>query len=179
MKEILNENQVAKTIDKLYTSINKALPDNIPIAIMGVRTRGETIAGRLVERLQADHPEKNIQHGILDITFYRDDLSRRCGVPVVKATEIDFDIDDCWVVLVDDVLHTGRSVRAALDALHDFGRPKFIKLAVLIDRGGHELPIAADFCGKKFKDIANNDRIQLRLKENDGQEGAHIIKQKG
>lgn len=179
MKEILNKTQLAKTIDKLYAAINKALPDDIPVAVMGVRTRGETIAARLVERLSEDHPAKTIQHGILDITFYRDDLSRRCGVPVVKATEIDFDLDDCWVVLIDDVLHTGRSIRAALDALHDFGRPKYIRLGVLIDRDGRELPIAADFVGKKLKDVSSDDKIQVRLEEDDGQEGAYIIKQKG
>jgi len=176
MKQILNEKQVDQTIDKLYRAIVKALPEDIPIAIIGIRTRGETIAGRLVGRLQEDCPELNILHGILDITFYRDDLSRRCGVPVVKATEIDFDIDDCCVVLIDDVLHTGRSIRAALDALHDLGRPRIIRLGVLIDRGGHELPIAADFAGTKLTDIPVKDRIQVRLKENDGQEGAYIIK---
>jgi pyrimidine operon attenuation protein/uracil phosphoribosyltransferase len=115
-------------------------------------------------------------HGVLDITFYRDDLSRLRGAPMVRATEIDFDLDDAWVLLVDDVLQTGRSVRAALDALHDFGRPKAIRLAVLIDRGGRDLPIAADFIGQKLTAPADS-RIQVKLKENDGEEGVYIIPQ--
>jgi len=100
----------------------------------------------------------------------------RSGAPLVRATEIDFDLDDKWVLLIDDVLHTGRSIRAALDALSDFGRPKVIRLGVLIDRGGHELPIAADFIGKK-RSVPKGQIIQIRLKENDDKEGAYIIKE--
>jgi len=94
---------------------------------------------------------------------------------MVRATEIDFDLDDCWVLLVDDVLQTGRSVRAALDALHDFGRPGVVRLAVLIDRGGRELPIAADFVGKAV-DAPEAARVQVRLEENDGEEGVFIVR---
>ena len=116
-----------------------------------------------------------VDFGILDITFYRDDLSRRRGVPLVRATEIDFDLDDTWALLVDDVLQTGRSIRAALDALHDFGRPKCVRLGVLIDRGGRELPICADYVGKKVT-APDGQRIQVKLRENDGQEGAYVFK---
>jgi len=119
----------------------------------------------------------SVDHGVLDITFYRDDLSRLRGAPLVRATEIDFDLDDAWVLLIDDVLQTGRSIRAALDALHDFGRPKAIRLAVLIDRGGRELPIAADFVGHRL--LAEPDqRVQVKLKENDGEEGVYIVRKK-
>ncbi|KKK93698.1 hypothetical protein LCGC14_2690290, partial [marine sediment metagenome] len=125
--------------------------------------------------LAVEQPDAHVDFGILDITFYRDDLSRRRGVPLVRATEIDFDLDDTWALLIDDVLQTGRSIRAALDALHDFGRPKVVRLAVLIDRGGRELPIAADYVGKSLRAPAGQ-RVQVKLKENDAQEGAYVFK---
>jgi pyrimidine operon attenuation protein/uracil phosphoribosyltransferase len=175
MKRVLTAQQVKTALDRLYESVAAKLPGDQRIAVVGIRTRGETLAKRLVERLRADRPELTIEHGVLDITFYRDDLSRRRGAPLVRATEIDFDLDDTWLLLVDDVMQTGRSVRAALDALHDFGRPKVIRLAVLIDRGGRELPIAADFVGRRLR-VAATDRAQVRLKEDDGQEGVYIVK---
>jgi pyrimidine operon attenuation protein/uracil phosphoribosyltransferase len=176
MEQLLTDQQVQEALDKLYQAILPQLPADCRIAIVGVRTRGETLAQRLVDRLAADRPGLPLEHGVLDITFYRDDLSRSQGVPLVRATEIDFDLNDTWVLLVDDVLATGRSVRAALDALHDFGRPKAIRLAVLIDRGGHELPIAADFVGMKVQAPANC-RVQVKLKESDGEQGVYIIGQ--
>jgi len=172
MKQLLSAEQVEQAIDRLYEAVIAQLPSTERIAVVGIRTRGETLAGRFVRRLGAR--KQKIDHGILDITFYRDDLSRRRGAPLVRATEIDFDLDDTWVLLVDDVLQTGRSIRAALDALHDFGRPKVIRLAVLIDRGGRELPIAADFVGRQLQ-AEPGQRIQVRLKENDGEEGVFLI----
>lgn len=172
--KILNAEEVARALDRLYELVVAKLPREGPIAVVGIRTRGETIAQRVVKRLKHDLPGRDIHHGVLDITFYRDDLSRRRGAPLVRATEIDFDIDDAWLLLVDDVLHTGRSVRAALDALHDFGRPRVVRLAVLIDRGGRELPIAGDFVGRKTP-VPASKRVQVRLKENDGEEGVFII----
>jgi pyrimidine operon attenuation protein/uracil phosphoribosyltransferase len=143
--------------------------------MIGIRTRGETLAKRIVERLGAEHPDRAVHLGVLDITFYRDDLSKRRGVPLVRATEIEFDLDKTWCVLIDDVLQTGRSIRAALDALHDYGRPEVVRLGVLIDRGGREVPIAADYVGTARK-VPQGERIQVKLKENDGQEGAYICK---
>ena len=173
MKTLLNAEQVEDALNRLYQAVVKQLPKDTPIAIVGIRTRGQTLASRLVERLRTDRPELPINSGILDVTFYRDDLSGRGGAPVVRATEIDFSLDDAWVLLVDDVLATGRSVRAALAALRDFGRPRAIRLAGLIDRGGRELPIAADFIGKKVRAPAGS-RVQLKLKESDGEEGVFI-----
>ncbi len=140
MKQVLTGEQVEQAIERLCKAVIAELPDDSPIAVIGIRTRGETLAQRIVDRIEALKTKNNVHHGVLDITFYRDDLSRRRGAPLVRATEIDFDLDDTWVLLVDDVLQTGRSIRAALDAIHDFGRPKVIRLAVLIDRGGRELP---------------------------------------
>ena len=176
MKQILSAEQIDVILKRLYQAVVTQIPPDMPIAVVGIRTRGETLARRIVKRLTADKPDLHVDFGILDITFYRDDLSRRRGAPLVRATEIDFDIDDKWVLLIDDVLHTGRSIRAALDALSDFGRAKVIRLGVLIDRGEHELPISADFIGKK-RSVPKGQRIQIRLKENDDKEGAYIIKE--
>ncbi len=173
MKKLMTGEQLEAALDALCKAVSTALPKTGRIAIVGIRTRGETIADRLLKRLDPKIAAK-IDRGVLDITFYRDDLSRRRGLPLVRATEIDFDLDDAWVLLVDDVIHSGRSIRAALDALHDFGRPKAIRLAVLIDRGGRELPIAADFVGKKLK-TKSDQLVKVRLEENDGEEGVFLI----
>ncbi len=176
MKRVLTAQQIDKALDRLYKAAVADIPKGDDrIALVGIRTRGETLARRFVERLAAERPDLHVDFGILDITFYRDDLSRRRGVPLVRATEIDFDLDDTWALLIDDVLQTGRSIRAALDALHDFGRPKVVRLAVLIDRGGRELPIAADYVGKSLRAPAGQ-RVQVKLKENDAQEGAYVFK---
>ncbi|HPS52285.1 MAG TPA: bifunctional pyr operon transcriptional regulator/uracil phosphoribosyltransferase PyrR [Phycisphaerae bacterium] len=174
----MTKSEISQAIDSLCSKVAAELPEDVPVAIIGIRTRGEILARRILERLNNELPGREINFGILDITFYRDDLSRRTGVPLVKSTEIEFDIDDVWVLLVDDVLHTGRSIRAALDELHDFGRPGIVRLAVLVDRGGREMPICADYTGVKFTDIPDNERIQVRLQEKDGQEGAYIVKKK-
>jgi pyrimidine operon attenuation protein/uracil phosphoribosyltransferase len=176
MKKILNARQVGEAIDRLYEAVLEELPGGERVAIVGIRTRGETLAQRIVSRLRSQKKGKRVEQGVLDITFYRDDLSRRRGAPLVRATEIDFDLDDVWLLLVDDVVQTGRSVRAALDALHDFGRPRVIRLAALIDRGGRELPIAADFVGRRIE-AQPGQRVQVKLKENDGTEGVFIIQQ--
>lgn len=175
MKKLLTAEQVEQALDRLYKAVLAKLPRDSRIGVIGIRTRGETLGRRIVERLREDKPDIEINYGVVDITFYRDDLSRRRGAPLVRATEIDFDMDDTWLLLVDDVLQTGRSVRAALDALHDFGRPKIVRLAVLIDRGGNEVPIAADFVGRKVKAPAGA-RVQLKLEEIDGEEGVFLIK---
>lgn len=176
MKQIMTAEQVADAFARLYQAVVSHLPKDRRVAVVGIRTRGEVLARRLVKKLSEDLPDLAVDFGILDITFYRDDLSRRRGAPMVRATEIDFDLDDTWVLLIDDVMETGRSIRAALDALHDFGRPKFIRLAILIDRGGRELPIAADFIGKKQK-APHGERIQLKLKETDDEESAYVVKE--
>ena len=174
MEKVMDSEQVRTGLERLYEAILVALPPDVAIAVVGIRTRGLTIADRLIERLRGEK-DLQVQRGALDITVYRDDLSRRRGAPLVKATEIDFDLDETWVLLIDDVVQTGRSVRAALDALHDFGRPRAIRLGVLIDRGGRELPIAADFVGHRLE-TEPDMRVQVRLKENDGEEGVYIVK---
>ena len=140
------------------------------LAIIGIRTRGAILAQRLAKELEAiEH--RPVPVGLLDITLYRDDLSRIAPNPIVHATQIAFDITDLRLVLVDDVLFTGRTIRAALDALIDLGRPQSIQLAVLIDRGHRELPIRADFVGKNIPTHVR-ERVELHLNELDEKEDA-------
>jgi len=173
MEQVLSAEHVSQALESLYQAIFSNWPNlkASPPAIIGIRTRGEIIASRFVHRLARQGI--TIEHGVLDVTFYRDDLSRRRGAPLVRATEIDFDINDKIVLLVDDVLHTGRSVRAAMDALMDYGRPKAIRLAVLIDRDGREMPIAAEYVGKRL-DVSDDMRVQVQLVEADGQDSVFL-----
>ncbi len=136
------------------------------MAIVGIRTRGAVLAKRLAAEMQAID-RHSVQVGVLDITLYRDDLSRIAPNPVVHATDIPFDITDLRVILVDDVLFTGRTIRAALNALNDLGRPKMIQLAVLADRGHRELPIRADYVGKNLP-TRRQESVDVRLLEIDG-----------
>jgi pyrimidine operon attenuation protein/uracil phosphoribosyltransferase len=138
------------------------------LCIIGIRNRGVYIAQRIAECIKKIEG-KNVETGALDITLYRDDLALASGQPLVRKTEIDFDINAKNLVLVDDVLYTGRTIRAALDALIDFGRPKSIQLAVLVDRGHRELPIRADFVGKNIP-TSKKESVEVHLQESDGRD---------
>jgi pyrimidine operon attenuation protein/uracil phosphoribosyltransferase len=160
MQVLADANQVNQMLDTLAEQIASTRDAEAPLAIVGIRRRGDLLADRLADRLEPDHV------GTVDITLYRDDLSEVGAQPVVRTTEIDFDVDGCEVVLVDDVLMTGRSVRAAIQSLLDFGRPKRIRLAVLIDRGGRELPIAADLAGMAV-DVGDEQHVRVYLEPTD------------
>ncbi len=136
------------------------------IVIIGIRTRGAILAER-VARLLGKTGKKKVPLGIMDITLYRDDIQDKLDQPLVQKTEILFDIVDKIVILVDDVLFTGRTVRAALDSIIDFGRPSAIQLAVLVDRGLRELPIRADYVGRDLP-TSHSERVEVHLKEEDG-----------
>jgi pyrimidine operon attenuation protein/uracil phosphoribosyltransferase len=171
----------AASIDRALTRIaheilerNKELRG---IGLVGVQTRGVPLARRLAERLGAIEGTAP-PVGVLDINLYRDDLSRIADHPVLRRTEIPYDLDDKVVILVDDVLFTGRTVRAALDALMDLGRPRQIQLAVLVDRGHRELPVRADFVGKNLP-TAPAERVDVLLKETDGEDEVVIVKADG
>lgn len=143
------------------------------LALIGVRTRGVPLAQRLaatIERIEGH----SIPVGILDITLYRDDLTTANRQPVVRSTDIPFLLDGKTVVLVDDVLYTGRTVRAALDAVMDLGRPAKVRLAVVIDRGHRELPIRADFVGKNVP-TSSAEQVEVRLREIDGEDGVLLF----
>jgi pyrimidine operon attenuation protein/uracil phosphoribosyltransferase len=144
------------------------------LAIVGIRTRGVPIARRLAQNI-ASIAGREVPTGALDITLYRDDLMRQPvgPQPVVRRTEIPFSIDDKRIILVDDVLYTGRTIRAALDALIDFGRPRSIQLVVLVDRGHRELPIKADYVGKNLP-TSPKESVQVRLVEVDGRDEVSI-----
>lgn len=150
---------------------NKGVED---LVFIGVRSLGVEIAERLAAKAAAIEGVQ-VPSGVIDITLYRDDLSRAAQQPAVKGTDIPFPIDDRQVVLVDDVLYTGRTVRAALDALMDLGRPRSVQLAVLIDRGHRELPIRADYVGKNLPTAAN-ESVQVRLRERDGRDEVVLLR---
>jgi pyrimidine operon attenuation protein / uracil phosphoribosyltransferase len=145
------------------------------LALVGIRTRGVPIARRLARLLRDIHGGDAVPTGALDITLYRDDLMRHAvgPQPLVRKTEIPFSIDDKRILLVDDVLYTGRTIRAALDALIDFGRPKAIQLVVLVDRGHRELPIKADYVGKNLP-TSLSQSVQVHLIEVDGRDEVEI-----
>ena len=146
------------------------------IAFVGLRTRGVTLARRLAAKVAAIDGA-SVAVGTLDITLYRDDLDLR-GAPVVRGTDIPFPIKDKNVVLVDDVLFTGRTIRAALDALIDLGRPKMIQLAILVDRGHRELPIRPDYIGKNLP-TSRREAVAVRLTEHDGEDRVVIEEPEG
>jgi len=170
MKVILNPEQIEQILKDLTSQIVSDTPPRLDIAAIGIRSRGEILAQRLSRRL-SQKLGKDVPCGTLDITLYRDDLNspQSAAQPQVRTTEIGFDIDDKIMILVDDVLYTGRSTRAAMDALIDLGRPRAIKLAVLVDRVGREFPIQADYAGYKT-DVAPGKLVQVFLSESDGKE---------
>jgi pyrimidine operon attenuation protein/uracil phosphoribosyltransferase len=139
------------------------------LALVGIRSRGVHLAERLRRAMQEIEPRAVVPFGVVDITLYRDDLDRGVQNPVVQGTDIPFALEGRRILLVDDVLFTGRTVRAAMDALVDFGRPRSIQLAVLVDRGHRELPIRADYVGKNLP-TSLRERVHVRLAEADGED---------
>ncbi|CUU02512.1 pyrimidine operon attenuation protein / uracil phosphoribosyltransferase [Candidatus Thermokryptus mobilis] len=172
-EKIMDENDIERTLNRLAHEIIERNKGTKNIAIVGIRTRGEFLAKRLAEKISKIE-KTQIPVGVLDITFYRDDVRLKLRQPEVKTTEINFTIDDKDIILVDDVLFTGRTVRAALDELIDFGRPKTVQLVVLIDRGNRELPIQPDFVGKKIKTNLNEE-VKVSLREVDGEDSVLLI----
>ena len=162
-----------RTLSRIAHEIVEHNPALAEVVIVGMRTRGVPIAARLAQRI-AEFEGQPVPVGALDIGLYRDDISYLDLKPQLKPTEIPTDIAGKVVVLVDDVLFTGRSIRAALDALIDFGRPRHIQLAVLVDRGHRELPIRADYVGKNMPTARHQD-IQVRLEETDGRDEVAVI----
>lgn len=176
MKEktkVLDKDTLSRSITRIAHEVlekNKGLED---LCLVGIRNRGVYLAQRLAECIKKIEG-KDVLVGVLDITLYRDDLTLVAAYPVVHKTEIDFDINNKNLVLVDDVLYSGRTVRAALDALIDFGRPKSIQLAVLVDRGHRELPIRADYVGKNIP-TSQKETVEVRLAEIDGCDEVVIV----
>jgi pyrimidine operon attenuation protein/uracil phosphoribosyltransferase len=163
-KVIAGPKRIQKLVQKIADQILKEHPFLEKVALIGIQTGGAPLANRLKDIfLQETGIEVPI--GYLDITLYRDDWTRITNYPEVKRTEIPFSIEDRIIILVDDVIYTGRTVRAALDALIDIGRPKKIELAVLVDRGGREFPIEPNYVGLKVKNIGFNEYVSVYFKE--------------
>jgi len=176
MKEkakILDKDAIARIIMRISHEIVEKNKGVNGLCLIGIRNRGVYLAKRLAACIK-NIEGADILTGALDITLYRDDLALASGQPLVRKTEIDFDINAKSLVLVDDVLYTGRTIRAALDALVDFGRPKSIKLAVLVDRGHRELPIRADYAGKNIP-TSKDETVEVRLQETDGADEIVIV----
>jgi len=160
------------TVQRMIESLAQQMvqsypPASGPLTVIGIRTRGEILADRIAGLLSKLGHTK-IDRGVLDITLYRDDLSEIGPRPMVRPTKIDADINNKPLLLIDDVLFTGRTVRAALNALADFGRPSAIRLAVLVDRGGRELPIQPDYVALVEKSVPMTHRVKVKLAEKDG-----------
>ncbi len=158
-RRILNKEEIERTLTRIAHEILERNKGTKDLVIIGIRSGGVVLGKRLCEKIYEIEGTR-VPMGIMDITLYRDDLNRMVRQPVVRATEIPFSIEDKKIVLVDDVLYTGRTVRAAMDAIMDFGRPKLIQLAVLIDRGHRELPIRADYVGK---DLPTSKKESVKL----------------
>ncbi|MBI4982227.1 MAG: bifunctional pyr operon transcriptional regulator/uracil phosphoribosyltransferase PyrR [Candidatus Omnitrophica bacterium] len=171
--KILDQEAIARALMRIAHEILEKNKGTELLCIIGIRNRGAYLAQRLAECVKKIDAV-NIPVGILDITLYRDDLTLIAAQPVVHKTEINFDINEKNLILVDDVLYSGRTIRAALDALIDFGRPRTIQLAVLIDRGHRELPIRADYVGKNIP-TAQTETVEVHLQECDGKDEVVII----
>ncbi len=173
-KIIMTPQDIRRSLARVAHEIIERNKTTENLILVGMRTRGVPLANRLAANMEELEGSK-IPVGALDISFYRDDLSSLEQKPVIQHTDIPVSIDGNSVVLVDDVLYTGRSIRAAMDALIDLGRPRSIQLAVLVDRGHRELPIRADYVGKNIPS-SRNEEIRVRLLETDGMDGVVIIK---
>ena len=163
--KVMDAEAIRRALVRIAHEILESHKGTDGVALSGIRTRGAILAQRLAKEIEAidHHP---VKVGVLDITLYRDDLSRIAPNPIVHSTDIPFDVTDLHLVLVDDVLFTGRTIRAALNALNDLGRPKTIQLAVLVDRGHRELPIRADYVGKNIP-TSLSEHVEVRLNELD------------
>lgn len=171
--KILDSDRMRRMIDRMAHEIAEKQKDLSELALIGIRTRGVPLAQRLAARLST-LVKQNFPVGTLDITLYRDDLSTVAPQPLLKKTEIDFDLNGRTVLLCDDVLYTGRTIRAAMDGVIDLGRPRAIRLSVLIDRGHRELPIEANYVGKTVP-TSSREVIQVLFEETDGADEVWIL----
>jgi pyrimidine operon attenuation protein/uracil phosphoribosyltransferase len=173
-RTVLDGDEVRRALNRIAHEIVEKNPESGGLALVGIHTRGAVICRR-VHAMVGELTGAEVPLGDLDISFYRDDLDRRepREAPVVHASHLDFELEGRTVVLVDDVLYTGRTVRAGIEALFDYGRPERVQLAVLADRGHRELPIRPDYVGKNLP-TSSEERVQVQLEETDGSDGVLI-----
>ena len=180
-RELMSASDVSRTISRIaHQIIEKTALDGAStsphapsrVVLLGIPTRGVLLASRLAQNI-AEYSGIDVAHGALDITLYRDDLNTKPPRPLEDTSIPEGGIDGALVILVDDVLYSGRSVRSALDALRDIGRPRAVQLAVLVDRGHRELPIRADYVGKNVP-TSRSENVKVRLSEHDGHDGVKI-----
>ena len=171
-KTILNDQDFKRIITRIAHEIIEKHRGTQNLALVGIQTRGDFLAKRVADHIQ-EIENVDLPFGSMDINMYRDDWTKISHKPVVRPSNIPFSVDDMDIILVDDVLFTGRTIRAAMDALMDFGRPSRIELAILVDRGHRELPIQADYKGISL-DTAHQDMINVLVKENDNEDIVYI-----
>ena len=171
--KIIDQAGMERTVTRLAHEILEKNKGGENLVLIGMRTRGEFLAKRIHNKIM-EIDGKELNFGILDVTLYRDDFRMRLKQPEVSVTDITFDISEKDVILIDDVLYTGRTTRAALDALMDLGRPNTIQFCVLVDRGHRELPIRADFVGKNIP-TSINEEIQVKMNEIDGEDAVYLV----
>ena len=169
---LMNSDDINTAIINISNKLIKSIKEFHNICFVGIRTRGITVAKRILRELNKNEIY-NIPLGTLDITLYRDDFRSKDTWPVIEKTDIEFDVDNKDIIIVDDVIYTGRTARAAIEAIMDYGRPSSIKLITLIDRGKCELPIQPDFNGAKF-DVPQGSRVNVFLEDIDGKEGVEL-----
>jgi len=169
---ILTAAEIQAALKRISSEILAQADTATPVVIVGIKNRGVPLAERVAKIVKKDLP--NLELGSLDISLYRDDLDNLGSIASIQSTELPHDINGKRVILCDDVLFTGRTIRAAIDAVMDFGRPSRIELAVLVDRGNRELPIAANYCGHQLE-TTHEDYISVRLKETDDEEGVFLL----
>lgn len=174
VRTIMDSNAVARSIGRIAHQILEYNYGADNIAVVGVLTRGIDIAAEISRRIK-EMENVELPLGSVDITLYRDDFRELVDVPQAKGSDIQFDITGKDIILVDDVLFTGRTVRAAIDVILDFGRPKSIQLAVLVDRGGRELPIQPDYVGRKVE-VRPDEYVQVYTKQTDGEDKVELVK---
>ncbi len=176
-KQIMTGEEMSRAITRITHEILEKNKGSENLVLIGIRTGGALLAKRFGEKLRAIE-SREIPIGLLDITMYRDDLSEVGAQPDMKGTEISFDVNKKKVILVDDVLFTGRTIRCALDAVIDFGRPEFIQLVVLIDRGHRELPIKPDYVGKNIP-TSSQEEVVVKFEEQDGSDEVIVVEEAG
>jgi pyrimidine operon attenuation protein / uracil phosphoribosyltransferase len=170
---LLDEKAIQRSIARISHEILEKNQGSTNLSLIGIRTRGIFLAKRISDKIR-EIENRDLPVGVLDITMYRDDIKKLKAHPAVKRTDIPFDVNDMTIVLVDDVLHTGRTTRAAIDAIMDLGRPNKIQLGVLVDRGARELPIHPDYAGI-LHTVSVDEEILVKLREIDGKDEVLLL----